>query len=153
MAKDKISIDDIGELINSDDILGKDVIDSEGKFIGIAESILIDPKKFDFVGISIDKGFLKKGLIIGKSYIKNVASNAVFLNIRPSYNIKGMKVFDMEGFQIGKVKEILLKENKNAIDKLIISSGILKKEIELSANFIKSIGYNILLNIKKKDLA
>ncbi|MBS3090819.1 PRC-barrel domain-containing protein [Candidatus Pacearchaeota archaeon] len=152
MVREKISVENAGELITSDDILGKEVIDAEGDFIGIAESVFINPKNLDFVGISIDKGFLKKGLMIGKEYVKNITPYAVFLNVRPAYLLKGMDIFDIEGEKVGSVKELILRDNKNQIKKIITSLGMLKKRIEIDAQFIKSIGENVFLNVKKREI-
>ena len=54
------------EEITSDDILGRDVIDIDGRIIGVADRLLFNPRSLTFVGISIDRGIMKKSLIIGK---------------------------------------------------------------------------------------
>lgn len=138
--------------ITSDDILGKDVIDTEGVFIGIAEKVLIDPKGLDFVGIEVDKGFLKKGLSIGKSYIERIMASAVFLNIRVVYEIKGMKVFDKIGGLVGTVRDVELIGEKNSLKQIIVRQGMIKKDIEIPAEFIQTIGENVILNVLKQEL-
>src|SRR3990167_7840081 len=69
MQEKSISGKRINKSITSEDILGKDVIDAEGGFIGVAEKIFIDPEPMDFIGISVDKGLIRSGLTIGKNYI------------------------------------------------------------------------------------
>ena len=69
MPQKSISGKDLNEAVTSDDILGKDVIDADGKFIGVTEKVFIHPNNLDFIGIEVDKGFLRKGLSIGKDYI------------------------------------------------------------------------------------
>ena len=64
-----ISGKDLDEAVTSDDILGKDIIDVDGKLIGVTEKVFIHPNSLDFIGIEVDKGFLRKGFSIGKDYI------------------------------------------------------------------------------------
>mgnify|MGYP001572748865 CR=1 FL=1 len=151
MSQKSISGKDLDNAITSDDILGKDVIDSSGSFIGVSEKVFIDKEILDFVGISVDKGFLKKNLLIGKDYIGKIAEHAIFLKIRVAYEIRGMEVFDKNGKKVGNVKDIELKDGENSITKLIVKSGLLKK-IEIAPEFIDKIGYNILLNLTKKEI-
>lgn len=140
----------LNNTITSDDIVGKDVIDSDGEFIGVVEMLHIDPLAVEVIGISIDKGFLKKGLVIGKDYIERVASHAVFLKIRPAYKLKGMQVFDSNGENIGIVVKVNLYEKKNELVSLVVRS--FKKEIVIPSEVIKNVGFNVLLKDKKDDL-
>lgn len=137
--------------ITSDDILGKEVIDIDGSFIGIVEKVFFDKKELDFIGIAIDKGILSKGLTIGKGFIERVAEHAVFLNISVAYEIKGMIVFDKEGKKIGIVNKVNLKGTSNEIDFLEVKMGI-GKSINIPAGYILSIGNNVFLKIDKKDI-
>lgn len=151
MSQRSISSKDLDEAITSDDILGKEVIDAEGRFIGVAEKVFIHPNTLDFIGISIDKGFLKKGLSIGKNYIERVATHAVFLNIRVAFELKGMEVFDKNGKLLGKVTGIELEGSLNKIQQLHVS-GIFEKSLSIPQNLIDNIGYNVLLNVTKEEL-
>ena len=114
-----ISGRNLDKAITSDDILGKNVIDIEGKILGVAEKVLIDSKSLDFIGIEVDKGFLKKGITIGKSYIEKITHHAVFLNIKVVYEIKGLKVYDKTGANLGTVSNLELYGIKNKIGYLI----------------------------------
>ena len=143
-------LDETGDLLTSDDLLGKAVIDESGLSIGVSEKVLIDKKNLDFVGISVDKGLLNKGLTIGKDYIEKVTPYAIFLKIRVAYELKGMEVFDSFGKKVGKVKEVKLVGNKNIIKSLTISSGF--KSFNILPGFIDKIGYNILLNISMNEV-
>lgn len=136
--------------VTSDDLLGKDVIDADGRFIGIVEKVFIHPEKLDFVGISIDKGFLKKGFSIGKDLIERVATHALFLNISVAYEIRGMKVFDKDGKEIGKVAGIALIGSGNDIDAIdVVGQG---KKMRIHSRYIDRVGYNVLLNVGKDAL-
>jgi len=139
-------------MITSDDILGKDVIDLDRKIIGVVEKVLINPKSLDFVGIEVDKGFLKKGLSIGKSYISEITEHAVFLNIKVVYEIKGMIVFDKFGKEVGKVADIELWGQKNKLKKIYVKCGVMKKQFEVPVEMIETIGANVILNESKENL-
>lgn len=155
MKQKSISGRDLSKTLTSEDLLGKDVIDFDSTIIGVVEKVLIDPKTLDFVGISIDKGFLKKGITIGRNYIEEIKEHAVFLKIRVSYEVKGKKVFDSEGKIVGKVSSLELYENMNKIVNLIVKEDNLlfpSKEILISSRYIKAIGENVMLSIKKEDL-
>lgn len=154
MSKESISGKSLERAITSEDILGKEVIDNEGKFIGVVEKVLIDPKGFEFLGLEIDKGFLKKGFSVGKSYIEKITDSAIFLKIRVLYELRGMKVFDNVGSLIGKVYGIELFGERNKLKKIYVktSSGIFKKKLEIPQDLIGTIGHNIMLSVEKRDL-
>ena len=145
-----ISGKDLEEAVTSDDLLGKEVIDSDGRFIGVAEKVFIHPETLDFMGISVDKGFLKKGLSIGKDFIEKIASKAIFLSISVSYEIKGLKVFDVNGKEIGKVSGVALKGSGNDIDAITVLS--MGKKLVIPSKMISKIGYNVILNVLKQDV-
>ena len=152
MSKKSISWKSLSNGITSEDILGKEVIDLDGRFIGVVEKVLIDPIELNFIGIEVDKGFLKKGLSIGKSYIARISDAAVFLKIKVVYEIRGMSVFDKIGAKVGVVSNIELWGEKNKIKKIYIKRGMLKKELEAPYEFIETIGQGVILSVKKKRL-
>ena len=149
MTRKNISGRDLSKTITSEDLLGKEVIDSDGSFIGVIEKVLIDPRKLQFVGLSIDKGFLRKDFTIGKGYVEKVTAHAVFLKIKVSYDIKGKVVFDNEGVIIGKVTSIELYRHKNKIVNLFVKSSLFGKEKVIPAIYIKAVGENVMLNVTK----
>lgn len=142
----------ISKAITSEDVLGKDVIDSEGGFIGVAEKIFINPETLDLVGISIDKGVMTKAITIGKSYIQKITNHAIFLKIRVVYEIKGMFVFDKHGKKIGKVTSIDLHGSKNKIKRIYVKPNLFQDKISIPINYIKSTEENVLLNVSKSHL-
>ncbi len=141
----------LSDFLTSDDVLGKDVIDLEGDFIGVSESLYIDPKNFDIVGICVDKGFLKKCLVISKGNIKKITPHAIFLKIKPSFKIKGMKVFDIDGKKIGIVSHASMIGTTNKLKEILVRTGIFKK-IVISADYIENVGNNVVLNIKESNI-
>jgi sporulation protein YlmC with PRC-barrel domain len=141
---------DSGEIITTDDILGKFVIDNRGAIVGQVEKINVDPHTLEIKSITVDKGLLRMGLTIGKDYIRTVSPHAVLLSIRPVHDFKHMKVFDNKGRLIGTVTHVDLVENKNKIDTLQVKSGT--KTIHVQEQHIKNIGTNVLLNVEKSEL-
>lgn len=137
--------------LTSDDILGKEVIDSNGSFIGVIETLYIDHKNLKMAGIGVDKGFLKKELVIGSRYIKKITPHAVFLNIRPAYKIKGMAVYDSKGKKIGKVSSVEMMESGNNVKSLIVSK--LTGKIIIPSDYINKIGQSVFLDVSKEELA
>ena len=156
MPQRNISGKDLSKVITSEDILGKEVIDLDGEVIGVVEKVLINPKNFELVGISIDKGFLRKGLSIGKNYIDRLTDYAVFLKIRVSYELKGKTVFDKDGKKIGKVVSIEIHGNKNRLKSVRVKSTILNflsnRDLIVQSDQIDNVGENIILNVGKDSL-
>ena len=144
---------DISKTVTSEDILGQEVIDFDGGFIGVVDKVLIDPKSLDFVGISIDKGFLRRGLTLGKQYIAKITSHAVFLKIKVAYDLKGKIVFDNQGHQLGRISSIELQGNKNKVVNVFLKSNPLStKEINIPVSYIKNMGDNVMLNVSRNKL-
>ncbi len=142
---------DLIDAHTSDDILGKEVIDTEGSFLGVAEKIFIDKANMNFVGIAVDKGLVKKGFIVGKGYIERIAEHAIFLKTSIVLELKGLSVFDKNGEKVGKVKKIISQGNKNTIKELLVSNGF-RKDISIYSEHISKIGHNIILNKLLKEL-
>ena len=128
-------------IITSDDILGKDVLDKSGDIIGVVQMIHIDKKSKQIIGITIDEGFLRPDLYIGINYIKKFGVDAIFLSIEPAQKFVGLKVFDSNGKERGKVTKVELARSK--VKSLKIKSGL--KTIEISASKIKKIESSVLL--------
>ena len=153
MAQKSISGKSLERTITSDDILGKDVVDKNGDLIGIVEKVLISLDTLEFIGIEVDKGILKKGLAIGKDYIEKVTDDALWLNIKISYELNGMSVFDKFGKLVGKVNKVELEGSTNKIKNIYVKPGIFRKSLEIPRRMIQTIKYNIILNAEKSVLA
>ncbi len=143
---------DLDGAITSEDVLGKDVIDPRGTFIGVTDKLLLNPQTMEVLGISVDKGFLKKGLVIGSGHIKEVTPHAVLLATTPASQIKGMSVFCSEGTRQGIVQEVQLEENSNKILFLLIRTGTFGHEIKIPAGAIEYIESNVMLNTTPEEL-
>ncbi len=150
MPQKSISGKDLDEAVTSDDILGKDIIDVDGKLIGVTEKVFIHPNSLDFIGIEVDKGFLRKGFSIGKDYIERIAKNAVFLNVKVAFEMRGMDVFSSLGEKVGKVSDVELVGNKNEIKSIHVKAE--GKDIIVPRNFVDKVEHGVFLNIKKNEL-
>lgn len=135
--------------VTADDLLGKDVIDKNGALLGTIDQLFFS-KDFSFQGISIDRGFIKDGLFISKTYIERVSSHMVFLNTRPVLELRGVQVFDKHGTYLGKVGKISVK-NGNELESFQLCRPF-RKPINISENYIKSSGEGVFLNIEKEEL-
>ena len=143
---------DVLKLISSDDILGKDVIDLEGSRLGAVDVVHIDPKNLEFAGISVDGGFMKSGITVGKRYIDKITPHALFLNIRPAFAMRGMLVFDNHGALVGKVKDVELLQRQNVIKEMVVSQGLFGKQ-HIPGELIDRVGQNIFLSVTRVELA
>lgn len=139
--------------ITSEDVLGKDVIDMNGVYIGVSDKFYLDPKTMQVLGISVDKGFLRKGFVISTNYISEVTKHAVFLNMGPSTLLKGKLVFGINGARIGKVASVELSHDTNEVAALVVKTGFFGiTRVRISKEYIKSKDKNIFLNITKSEL-
>lgn len=152
MPQKSISGRSLNNAITSEDILGKEAIDIEGKVVGVVERVLIDPQKLNLIGITIDRGLVYKSISIGKNYVKSITKRAVFLKIRIPYEIRGAKVFDINGKLIGNVSNVELRGNQNVIKNIVVSRGILRKKVVIPGEFIRVAGESVILNKTKESL-
>ena len=105
------------------------------------------------VGISVDKGFMRKGFLIGSGHIREVTNYAVFLTIEPSFRLKGMTVFGVKGGKIGTVQEVKLVPNKNTIQELVVKSSVKGLgTIKIASEYLARMEQNVFLNITTDEL-
>ncbi|MDD9953526.1 MAG: PRC-barrel domain-containing protein [Candidatus Woesearchaeota archaeon] len=147
----QISHNELKGSITVEDVLGKDVIDTEGDNIGVTSNVYLNPKDFDVLGVAVDTGFLDKGMIIGSAYVREVTKHAVFLNTKPVYKLLGMMVYDKEGGKIGRVKKVVLKERKNEIALLHVKMPFFRKAT-IPISKVEKIQDSVMLNITKAEM-
>lgn len=138
------------EIITSDDILGKDVVDIDGEIIGVVQQLQIDKKKQRINGVVVDQGFMKADLYIPLSLVKNFGVDSIFLKESPKTKIKGLDVFDCKGKKIGYVSEI--EEEKGKLKAIIIKRRVVGKTHRIEDKEIKRIGFNIILKEEEKKI-
>ncbi len=152
--KDKSPFENVSNdknIITSDDILGKDVIDFSGHTIGMITQLHIDKNNKAIVGISIDTGFMKPLVFVGIDLVKNFGVDAIYISKTPSSRYLGLLVFDKNGIQVGKVIKVKL-YGSSAIKSLTISTGLVKK-LKIPARYLNKIAINIFLKISIDELS
>lgn len=132
-------------IITSDDILGKDVVDTDGEVLGVIQKLHIDKVKKAIIGITVDLGFMKPDLFIGLEYIKKFGVDSVFLNTSPVDKIKGMEIIAENGKSLGYVSDVEFDDKNHLKSIKIRQKNILKENISIEASKIKHIGYNVML--------
>jgi sporulation protein YlmC with PRC-barrel domain len=130
--------------ITSDDILGKDAVDSEGDVLGVVMKLHIDKTTKKMTGITVDQGFMKPDLFIGMSYVKNFGVDAVFISRVPATKFRGLKVVAHDGKPVGVVKDVMSKRHKVA-EIMISKRGISNQRYTISASDIQEIGEIVVL--------
>ncbi len=135
-------------LITSDDILGKDVIDKKGRYIGVLSILHIEKDAKTITGISIDTGFMRPTVYVGINMINNFGVDAVYISHTPGSRYLGLKVFDKYGVYVGKVRKTRYK--KNLVSHITVKRLFYK--VELDVHYVNTLGCNILLNLEKKEV-
>jgi sporulation protein YlmC with PRC-barrel domain len=143
-------IADNKDLITSDDILGKDVIDSKGNNVGMVTQMHIDKTTKSIIGISIDSGFMKPFFYIGIDHVINFGVDSVYIQRTPSSKYIGLTVFDKYGDPIGKVIHVGFDDERNSLISITVRAGL--KKIDIPHENIKTISRNVILNIEKQDV-
>ncbi|MDO8428402.1 MAG: PRC-barrel domain-containing protein [Candidatus Diapherotrites archaeon] len=111
---------DFGGAIPVKDLIGKSVITAEGKQIGKIGEVLIDPIDLCLRGLVVRRGLITTDLFISKDYIKNLSKDRVELSADPFIESTEIKVFNVNGKQIGKVKSITRADNSHRITAIVI---------------------------------
>ncbi len=136
----------MGNGITTDDILGKQAVDSEGGILGVILKLHVDPVKKIFTGLTVDQGFLKPFLFIGIDLVANFGVDAVFLNVVPPDKYIGMEVLSPDGRIVGKVKSV--KSSGNILSEITVSlsgAGLKKETATIGASRILEIGARVVL--------
>jgi sporulation protein YlmC with PRC-barrel domain len=132
-------------IITSDDILGKDVIDTDGEVIGVSTKIHIDNKNKQIVGLTIDQGFMKPDLYIGLGYVRTFGVDTIMLSTSPKSKIRGLKVLDNSGEKIGWVIDVMSVGKTNKIKGVKIKQKTFSKPFMIQSKDIEEVGYSIIL--------
>jgi len=133
------------DIITSDDILGKDVVDTDGGIIGVVQQIRIDKNSKKMIGVVIDQGFMKPDLFLSLEIIKNFGIDSVFLSRSPKPKIKGLDVYDKLGKKVGFVFDIEENPKKDTLKAILLKKSHLGKSYKIKSKDIKRIGFNVIL--------
>lgn len=137
------------DVITSDDILGKDVIDTDGQVLGIAQQLRIDKRSKKIQGLMVDQGFMKADLFIGLEFIQNFGVDSVFLNTTPKPKLKGLKVYGRYGKKVGTI--IKVEEENNELKAIQVKSLPLGKCYQIPGKELMTIGYSVILKNSFED--
>lgn len=131
--------------VTSDDILGKDALDSEGEILGVILKLHIDRDKKSLTGITVDQGLTKPNLFVGIQFVKNIGVDSVFLDYIPYTKYKGMKVITHEGDMFGTVVDVTVSDRN--LESITVSkkARLNSEKYIIRASSIKSISTQILL--------
>ncbi len=139
----------MSKVITSDDILGKEAVDSNGSIIGVITKVHLNKETMKITGITIDMGFMKPDLFVGASHIRHFGIDAILLKRVPVDKFKGLKVINFQGELIGKVKDVVLERTK--VKEFEISgTKRFSKNFLIKYKDIKEIGDKIILKEKYK---
>ena len=136
------------EIITSDDILGKDVIDTDGEVIGVSTKIHIDNRNKQIVGITVDQGFMKPDLYIGLEYIRTFGVDTIMLSTSPKSKVRGLNVLDSSGKKVGVVDDVISIGKTNRFKGMKIKEKAFSKPFMIRSKDIKEIGYSVILKEK-----
>ena len=131
-------------------LLGKKVMDSNGKEVGSVTEIRLDPATLNLDGIEMDRGIFGTYTFIGRKYIAALSEDGAVLNMSPVMDYKGLKVFDSNGKEVGTVKEVQTERDTNNISAIVVGTGILKNDADdvvFSNSDVRGVGESVMLNV------
>ncbi len=123
------------------DYLGKKVVSKSGKTIGSVKDVLFTGNGIK--GIIVAKGLSK--FYVDSAYLNTVSKKAM-LSINPITLLIGKEVFDIDGRMLGKVIEVIRKNNTNDFEAIIVKKRIYSKGVEIPKSNIDILKKNIILN-------
>lgn len=123
-------------------IVRKKVLSKNGEVVGKVKDIVINNSAIQ--GVIVRKRF--RQFFIDLSYIQDLYSDSVLLNIDPAIRYLGMQVFDDEGRKLGKVTDINQKNTTNTIESIVVRKNIFSKLLVIPTSEIEVSEKNIILN-------
>jgi len=134
------------------EILGKKVLNKDGKNIGKIKTIRIDPVDLTIEGIEVDTGLFKVDEYYGKNYIKTLTEQGAILKINPIGDVIGLTVYDSTGRSVGEVKDVKRSKKTNKLMSITMYSDIYKENVTIDADYIASCGDGCILKEPIKDI-
>jgi sporulation protein YlmC with PRC-barrel domain len=123
------------------DYLGKKVVSKSGKTIGSVKDVLFTGNGIK--GIIVAKGLSK--FYVDSAYLNTVSKKAM-LSINPITLFLGKEVFDVDGRRLGKVIDVIRKNNTNDFEAIVVKKRIYSKGVEIPKSNIDVMKNNIILN-------
>ena len=129
-------------------LVSKKVRDSNGKEVGYVTEVRLDPLTLNFDGIEMDRGLFGNYTFIGRKYITALSADGVVLNMSIATDIKGMKVVDSAGKEIGTVKEVQTEGATNEMSAIVVGNGVFKNDVVFPKSDVRGVGESVILNVK-----
>ena len=129
-------------------LISKKVRDSNGKDVGYITEVRLNPKTLDFDGIEMDRGLFGKYTFIGRKYITALSEDGAVLNMSITTDIKGMKVADSTGREVGVVKDVQTEGASNDMFAIVVGSGLFKNDMVFPKSDIMGVGESVVLNVR-----
>ena len=112
----------IRKAVDSSEISGMPVKDTDEEVLGKVSSLQIDPETLEIAGIVVKRGFFQKDVLVGLDYIDRIGEDAVWLNVDLTLFIEGRDVVDDEGNVVGTVEAVDRVHETNALKGLYVST-------------------------------
>ncbi|MBI4175903.1 MAG: PRC-barrel domain-containing protein [Candidatus Aenigmarchaeota archaeon] len=138
-------------MVSASELIGNRVIGVNGEVVGKVKNIYLSKTELKVAGVAVDKGSFAPELFLDAAYLKELRDGAVYLSISPVTELRGAKVFDVNGKLVGKVRQIQQVGNTNDIAHLVIDTGVLKKNLLARGHHVAHVGKNVHLNIPRSE--
>ena len=129
-------------------LISKKVRDSNGKDVGYVTEVRLDPQTLAFDGIEIDRGLFGNYTFIGRKYITALSDDGAVLNMSIATDMKGMKVVDSSGKEVGTVKDVQTEGASNDMSAIVVGNGVFKSDVVFPKSDVRGVGESVILNVK-----
>lgn len=129
--------------LDTKQIIGRRILSKNGKVIGTVSEINIHPQNLSVIGIIAKCGWTK--VYIGISYVQKMTSESVILNIDPSVFIKGKTVMTHDGKELGRVKDVVRREETNEVKEIVVKA-LWRKDLVVPYSAIDFVNKSVLLS-------
>ena len=134
-------------LQTADEFRGKPVVDREGIRYGKIKHIHINSDTLSVAGVTVHQGF-HRDYYLSNDSIDKFTEKTLLLSTPPIRT--GVRVVDIDGEKIGKVKKLHRHPATNELEFIEIPTGLLHKKM-IPKSDIWGVGEKVILNFTKKE--
>ena len=131
----------------ADTFTGKKVVDKKGIEYGTVKHVFVGQDSLEITGVAIKYGF-RKEYYLPKSFIAKFTEKTLQLSKSPVR--KGVKVVDIDGKKLGKVRNIHRDAKTGDLESIMVSSGLLSNKV-IGKTSIWGVGKNISLSLTREE--
>ena len=131
----------------ADTFTGKRVVDREGTQFGKVKHIHINQDTLTVSGVTVHQGF-HKDYFLPETFIDKFTEETLLLSTPPVRT--SVPVVDIDGHNIGKVKQLHKNPDTGELESITVSHGILSSKI-VSKSEIWGVGEKIILKVTKEE--